>query len=51
MRVLKAQSNYMEKKNPYEMIERIGKVCYKSEGSIKEGTAEPFVKKMVNGAL
>ena len=47
MRILKAQSNYMEKKNPYEMIERIGKVCYKSEGNIKEGTAEPFVGKMV----
>lgn len=47
MKVIKASSYYLEKKHPYEMIERIGKVCYKSEGSITDTSAEPFVEKMV----
>lgn len=29
-------------------IERIGRVCYKSEGSIKEGSAERFVANIIN---
>lgn len=29
-------------------IERIGRVCYKSEGSIKEGSAEKFVSNIIN---
>ena len=27
-----------------EKLERIGRVCYKSEGNIKEGSAEKFLK-------
>lgn len=29
-------------------IERIGRVCYKSEGNIKEGSAEKFVSNLIN---
>ena len=31
-----------------EKIERIGRVCYKSENNIKEGSAEKFVSNLIN---
>lgn len=34
-------------KNILEAIERAAKVCYKSEGNIKEGSALPFVKGII----
>lgn len=34
-------------KNILESIERAAKVCYKSEGNIKEGSALPFVKGLI----
>ena len=30
-----------------EKLERIGRVCYKSEGNIKEGSAEKFLKNII----
>lgn len=35
--------------NPLELIEQAGRVCYKSEDRISEGTALPFVKKILEG--
>ena len=34
-------------KNILEAIERAAKVCYKSEGNIKEGSALPFIKGII----
>lgn len=31
----------------YRMIEKVGRVCYKSEDKIAEGTAKPFVDKLM----
>lgn len=31
----------------FKDIERVGRVCYKSEASIKEGTAQPFVEMLI----
>lgn len=32
--------------NPYQHIEKIGRICYKSEDLITEKSAEPFVKRL-----
>ena len=32
----------------YKQIERVGRTCYKSEDKIAEGTAKPFVDRMIN---
>lgn len=34
--------------NPYKHIERIGRICYRSEDSITETSAEPFCSRMFN---
>jgi thymidylate synthase (FAD) len=34
--------------NPYKHIERIGRICYKSEQSITDTSAEPFIKTLFN---
>lgn len=31
----------------YKMIEKVGRVCYKSEDKIAEGTAKPFVNRLM----
>ena len=31
----------------YKHIERVGRTCYKSEDKIAEGTAKPFVDRMI----
>lgn len=52
MRFVKAKYEIWEPKecnakNILESIERAAKVCYKSEGNIKEGSALPFVKELI----
>lgn len=52
MRFVKAKYEIWEPKectakNILEAIERAAKVCYKSEGNIKEGSALPFVKSII----
>lgn len=52
MRFVKAKYEVWEpkecnSKNILESIERAAKVCYKSEGNIKEGSALPFVKGLI----
>lgn len=34
--------------DPYKHIERIGRICYRSEDAITETSAEPFCKRMFN---
>ena len=31
----------------YKQIEKVGRTCYKSEDKIAEGTAKPFVDRMI----
>lgn len=31
----------------YKQIEKVGRVCYKSEDKITEGSAKPFVDRMI----
>ena len=52
MRFVKAKYEIWEPKecnakNILEAIERAAKVCYKSEGNIKDGSALPFVKSII----
>lgn len=52
MRFVKAKYEVWEpkecnSKNILESIERAAKVCYKSEGNIKDGSALPFVKGLI----
>lgn len=49
MRIIKADATYMEHNvTPYEFIEKVGRTCYKSEDKITEGSAEKFVKSLIN---
>lgn len=42
MKIIKP-SAHLVKGAPYEMIERIGRTCYKSEDKIEKGSAEKFI--------
>lgn len=50
MRIIKAGHEHISKKGltPYQFIERIGRVCYKSEDRITEDSAKDFVKGLIN---
>lgn len=49
MRIIKPNAILMEHcVPPYEFIEKVGRTCYKSENLITEGSAEKFVKGLVN---
>ena len=40
--------NSIDGKEILKKIERIGRVCYKSEGNIREGSSEKFVANLIN---
>lgn len=46
IRLLNPSFDVWEQKSPEEQIERAGRICYKSEDKIAEGTAEVFVDRM-----
>ena len=47
MKIIKPSHQLMLHDNdPYKHIERIGRICYRSEDSITETSAEPFCKRM-----
>lgn len=49
MRIIKPSATYMEHNvAPYEFVEKVGRTCYKSEDRITEGSAEKFVKSLIN---
>ena len=48
MKITKQKSYVFSGLSPMEHIEKIGRVCYKSEDKIAEGTAKKFVKQMYN---
>lgn len=51
MRLIKPSYEIWEQKSGlegvYKMIEKVGRVCYKSEDKITEGTAKPFVDRLM----
>lgn len=51
MRIVKPNFEIWEQsaglKGVYKQIERVGRVCYKSEDKITEGSAKPFVDRMI----
>lgn len=54
MKIINANAQYMERDdvNPYAFIERIGRICYKSESNITPESAKNFVAKLKkNGHL
>lgn len=50
MKIVKAGHEHISKKglSPYQFVERIGRVCYKSEDKITETSAKDFVKGLVS---
>lgn len=51
MKLIKPNFEILEQENGlegiYKQIERVGRTCYKSEDKISEGTAKPFVDRMI----
>lgn len=51
MKLIKPKFEILEQENGlegiYKQIERVGRTCYKSEDKISEGTAKPFVDRMI----
>lgn len=47
MKEINASAVIMPQLEPYKHIEQIGRICYKSEEKIGEGTAKPFVDMLV----
>lgn len=48
MKIVKPSHEILIPESPYKHIERIGRICYKSENSITDTSAEPFCNRMVN---
>lgn len=50
MKIVKASVEFMEPVNGAEILrhlERCGRVCYKSEGKIEDGSAEKFIRNVI----
>lgn len=50
MKIVKASVEFMEPVNGEEILrhlERCGRVCYKSEGKIEDGSAEKFIRSVI----
>lgn len=50
MKIIKASVEFMEPVNGEEILrhlERCGRVCYKSEGKIEDGSAEKFIRSVI----
>jgi thymidylate synthase (FAD) len=51
MRLIKPSFEILEQEvgldGVYKQIEKVGRTCYKSENLIKEGSAKPFVDRMI----
>ena len=49
MKIIKPSARVLKHNvHPYQFIERVGRVCYKSEDKITEGSAERMVKNLVD---
>lgn len=48
MKVIKPSATVIVPETPYKHIEKISRICYKSENTITETSAEPFVRRLFN---
>ena len=48
MKIAKPSHNILIPESPYKHIEKIGRICYKSEDAITDTSAEPFVRRLFN---
>lgn len=48
MRLIKPSYEILPQENMFKHIEKCGRVCYKSEGDIREDSAERFVNMLIN---
>lgn len=47
MKLIESSVQIIEEKDPYKMIELVGRTCYKSEDKITENSAKEFVDRMI----
>lgn len=47
MKLIEPSVEYIQESNPYKLIERIGRTCYKSESAITEDSCYNFVDKLI----
>lgn len=47
MKIISPSASIVKGLAPYELIERIGRTCYKSEDKIEEGSAEKFIASLM----
>lgn len=47
MKIIKPSVTYIEERDPYKLIERAGRVCYKSESSIIFNSYIPFITNLI----
>lgn len=48
MRMVRASAELLDEQDPFKKIERAGRICYKSEDNITDGSAKKFVRNMIN---
>ena len=48
MKILQQSANVLVPETPMKHIEKIGRICYKSEDKIADGTDKKFVERMFN---
>lgn len=48
MKIVKPSHSTLLPENPLKHIEKIGRICYKSEDMVTEQSAEPFVRRLFN---
>ena len=48
MRIIEPSVDIIEESTPIQQIERIGRICYKSEDKITEDSAPKFIEMLVN---
>lgn len=48
MKIVKPSHKILIPESPYKHIEKIGRICYKSEDAITDTSAEPFVQRLFN---
>lgn len=46
MKIIQPSTHIIDESDPYKKIEKIGRLCYKSEDKIAEGSAIPFVNRL-----
>ena len=48
MHLIKSNATEIKETNPYKKVEKIGRICYKSEDKITEDSWKTFVGNLIN---